>query len=232
MKKVAVLQSNYIPWKGYFDMIHDVDLFIFYDDRQYTKNDWRNRNKIKTPQGAQWLTIPVGDHDNLLIDQIKLQSPDWAAKHWRSLVQYYSKAPYFKTYESALKKIYETKWEYLSELNQHLIMFIAKELLGIQTAFDRSENYALTGDKFDRLVQLLKKCGAEYYLSGPSAKDYMDEAAMAAVGIQLVYKDYSGYPEYPQFFPPFAHNVSILDLLFQKGPEAPFYIWGWRQAKL
>jgi hypothetical protein len=229
LKKVAVLQSNYIPWKGYFDIIHDVDLFVFYDDVQYTKNDWRNRNKIKTPSGAQWFTIPVGNHNDLLISEVKLDSPDWAETHWKTLYQFYSKAPFFKNYEALFKKIYlESKWSSLSELNQTLITLICKETLGIQTIFARSQDYHLEGHKTERLIQLLKKCGADYYLSGPAARDYLDEAIFTAEGIQLEYKDYASYPEYPQFHPPFSHYVTILDLLFHTGPQAPDYIWRWR----
>jgi len=228
-KKVAIIQSNYIPWKGYFDLIHDVDLFIFYDDVQYTKNDWRNRNKIKTSQGPQWLTIPTGYHNDQLIHEVTLNSGDWALKHWKTLTQYYAKAPFFPQYEAFFKKIYlETKWNFLSELNQHLITQISKEILGIQTSFGRSTDHSLNGNRTDRLVDLLRKSGADSYLSGPTAKDYLQESLFTEAGIRLEYKDYSGYPEYPQFYPPFDHHVTILDLIFQTGDKAPDHIWGWR----
>jgi hypothetical protein len=231
LKKVAVLQSNYIPWKGYFDIIHDVDLFVFYDDVQYTKNDWRNRNKVKTPAGSQWITIPVGNHNDLLISEVILESADWAEKHWKTIYQFYSKAPYFKIYEPLLKRVYlDSKWKSLSDLNQSLVILICREMLGIKTDFARSQDYHLKGHKTERLIQLLKKCGTNYYLSGPAARDYLDETIFKAEGIQLDYKDYTGYPEYPQFYPPFSHYVTILDLLFHAGPQAPDYIWGWRNS--
>ena len=231
MRKVAVIQSNYIPWKGYFDIIHDVDVFVFYDDVQYTKNDWRNRNKIKTNQGLRWLTIPVGSQDNRLICEVELTNIIWARKHWATIKQSYSKAPYFTQYQSFFEYVYnEAKWSSLSELNQFLIRTISSEFLGIKTEFRDSRETCPIGEKLDRLLDLLKKMSATLYLSGPTARGYIDEQRFVEAGIELVYKDYSGYPEYPQLFPPFEHQVSILDVLFNCGPEAPYYIWDWREG--
>lgn len=231
MKNVAVLQSNYIPWKGYFDVIHDVDLFVFYDDVQYTKNDWRNRNKIKTQNGATWLTIPTGSDLDRLICEVSLPDERWAKNHYKTLTQYYSRAPWFRQYQPLLEDVYlSQRWESLSALNQYLIKTIARECLGITTEFADSRSYGAHGKRLDRLLDLLGKCGATHYISGPSAKNYIDEGAFAEAGIELSYKDYSGYPEYPQFYPPFDHYVSVLDLLFHAGPDAQWYIWGWRNG--
>ena len=229
--KVAVIQSNYIPWRGYFDIIHDADLFIFHDDLQYTKNDWRNRNRIKLPGGPDWLTIPAGSNENRLICEVELQSDDWQKKHWRLIAQHYSRAPHFASYKGFLEDFYLVRtWRNLSVLNQHLIRHISTEFLGIHTRFADSRTYAPAGKKLDRLLDLVSKAGASTYLSGPAAKDYIDPARFAELGIDLAWKDYAGYPEYPQRFPPFEHGVSILDLLFNTGPDAPWYIWGWRTA--
>jgi hypothetical protein len=231
MKKVAVIQSSYIPWKGYFDIIHDVDLFIFYDDVQYTKNDWRNRNKIKTAHGVHWLTIPVGSPEQRLIYEVELNDNHWPRKHWATIQQSYSKRPYFKQYQDFFEHVYvKAKWTNLSVLNQFLIKTISSEFLDIKTEFRESREFCLTGQKGDRLLDLLQQAGTTLYISGPSAKDYLDERRLVDTGIKLVYKDYSGYPEYPQPFPPFEHQVSILDVLFNCGPEAPYYIWGWRES--
>lgn len=231
MKKVAVIQSNYIPWKGYFDIIHDVDLFIFYDDVQYTKNDWRNRNRIKTVQGANWLTIPVGSPEQRLIYQVEPANDHWPRKHWATIQQSYSKTPYFKRYRDFFEHVYtQAKWTNLSELNQFLIKTISREYLGIKTEFRDSREFSPTGENAHRLLDLLQKVGATLYVSGPTAKNYLDEQEFVDTGIELVYKDYSGYPEYPQPFPPFEHKVSVVDLLFNCGSEAPFYIWGWREV--
>lgn len=229
MDKVAVLQSNYIPWKGYFDIINDVDTFIFHDDLQFTKNDWRNRNKIKTETGVKWLTIPVGCNEKRLICEVVMPENTWGQKHWNTIEQFYGRAPYFNKYRDFFREVYlGRQWATLSELNHFLIKYISKEFLGIKTVFKNSRDYHITGTKLERLLELLKKAEARIYVSGPSAQDYIEEQKFKEANIQLIYKDYSGYPEYPQFYPPFEHSVSIIDLLFQTGPEAPYYIWGWR----
>lgn len=229
MKKVAVLQSNYIPWRGYFDLIHDVDSFLFYDDVQYTKNDWRNRNKIKTPQGTVWLTIPAGYDCTRLICEVELADHTWQAKHWRTICQYYSNAAQFARYREFFEHVYlECRWQSLSELNQYLITTIARDFLGITTRFEDSRHYQPAGKKLNRLLDLLEKVGATHYISGPSAQNYIETDAFTNKGIALSYKDYAGYPDYPQFFPPFRPDVSILDMLFQLGSDTPEYIWGWR----
>ena len=230
MKKVAVIQSNYIPWKGYFDIIHDVDQFVFYDDVQYTKNDWRNRNKIKSRQGLHWLTIPVGARNERLICEVEMKDLNWPKKHWETIKQSYSKAPYFNAYKDFFEFFYlGSNRTNLSELNQYLVKTISTEFLGIETDFIDSREFQPEGQKLDRLIDLLVKAGANLYISGPTAKSYIQEDAFRNAGIELVFKDYSGYPEYPQQFPPFEHSVSILDLIFNCGPQSPKYIWGWRK---
>lgn len=229
--KVAIIQSNYIPWKGYFDIIHDVDLFVFYDDVQYTTRDWRNRNKIKGHDGEHWLTVPVGgDSRNQLIKDVAIADPGFAAKHWKTLTYYYAKAPHFERYRPFFESIYlERTWENLSALNQHMIARIAHELLGIETRFLDATALEAQGTRQDRLIDVLQKVGATAYVSGPAAKDYIDPAGFTEAGLALYYKNYAGYPEYAQTGGPFSHGVSILDLLFHVGPEAAQYIWGWRE---
>lgn len=229
MKKLVVLQSNYIPWKGYFDLIHDADEFIFYDDLQFTKNDWRNRNKIKTAQGTRWISIPVGTSANRLICDVVLEDPQWQRSHWDSLLQQYKKTPYFKLYRSLFEEIYLNKqWTNLSELNQYLIKKISRDVLQIKTQFKDSREFKLAGQKLERLLDLITQSKATQYISGPAAKEYIEPQKFEAIGVELVWKDYSNYPEYPQEHPPFEHGVSILDLIFNVGPDAPWYIWGWR----
>lgn len=231
MKKVVILQSNYIPWKGYFDLIHDADSFIFYDDVQYTKNDWRNRNKIMMAGGPKWLTIPTGIDAHRLICEVELPEPSWQARHWETIRQSYRRAPYFKHYRAFFEEIYLARqWQNLSALNQHMITRIAQELLGIEAAFDDSRNYSLKGQRLDRLIDLISQCGASHYISGPSAKSYIDPQRFEEMGVELIWKDYQGYPAYPQSQLPFEHGVSILDLLFNVGPAAPDFIWGWREG--
>lgn len=230
MKKVAIIQSNYIPWKGYFDIINDVDLFIFYDDVQYTKNDWRNRNKLKTTNGSEWISIPVSASSDTLIYEVGFQNLQWTTKHFKTLTALYSKAPYFKRYKDFLEYVYmERKWSGLSEVNQFLIKTISCDFLGIKAQFADSRSYEIEGKKMERLMSLLKYSGASTYISGPAAKDYIDKERFKDEDIDLIYKDYTKYIEYEQFHPPFDHNVSILDLLFHTGPDSPYFIWGWRE---
>jgi hypothetical protein len=231
MKTVVVLQSNYIPWKGYFDLIHDADLFIFHDDLQYTKNDWRNRNKLKTPRGVEWATIPVGTDAHRLICEVSIKDSTWQIKHWNLIKSYYGKCLHFARYQALFEEVYlGRKWTNLSELNQYLIRTIARDLLNLATEFRDSREYALSSQKMERLLEVVTRAGAQRYISGPAAKDYIDPSRFAEAEIELVWKDYSGYPEYPQRFAPFEHSVSILDLLFNVGPDAPWYIWGWRSG--
>lgn len=230
-RRVAVLQSNYIPWKGYFDIVHDVELFVFYDDVQFTKNDWRHRNRIKAAQGAEWLSIPAGQDGHRMVCEVELKSSAWQAKHWRSLLQNYGKCAHFARYREYFEHVYlGTVWHTLSELNQSLIRHVSHEFLGIETEFADSRAYAASGNKLDRLLDLVGKTGATSYLSGPAAGDYIVPERFAERGVELLWKDYSGYPDYSQRFPPFEHGVSILDLLFNVGPEAPWYVWGWREV--
>ena len=229
--KTAILQSNYIPWKGYFDIIQDVDLFIFYDDVQYTKNDWRNRNRIKSKQGSKWLTVPVHGGLGSLIHEIQFADPRWQQQHLRTISQTYARAPFFSTYRDLLEPVYlEGRWTHLSAFNQHVIELIARHALGIRTRFADSREFLARGSKQERLLDILSECGATTYVSGPAAKAYVDESLFDDAGIELVWKDYSGYPEHPQLSTPFEHGVTILDLLFNVGPEAPRYIWGWRRS--
>lgn len=231
MKTVVILQSNYIPWKGYFDLVHDADLFIFYDDVQYTVRDWRNRNKIKTSQGVMWLSVPVGNDRNRLVCDVEIKDPSWACLHWKTIQMNYGKCPYFNYYKSFFEDVYLGRnWTNLSELNQYIIRAISRDLLNVDTEFRDSREFDASGSKLDRLLDLLKKADADRYVSGPAAKDYIDSARFDQTGIELVWKDYSGYPEYPQRYPPFEHGVSILDLLFNVGPAAMWYIWGWREG--
>ncbi len=221
MKKVAIVQSNYIPWKGYFDMIASVDEFILYDDVQFTKNDWRNRNKIKTPRGVAWLTIPVRHRFGQLIQETTVSDPAWVQQHWRSLLQNYAKALYFREYAPLFENLYReiAGEQYLSAINYRFLREICA-ILGIRTSITWSRDYCLVDGKTERLVDLCRQAGAGEYLSGPAAKDYIQEKLFSDADITLAYMDYSGYPDYRQLYPPFEHRVSIIDLIFNEGSNA------------
>lgn len=233
MKSLAILQSNYIPWKGYFDIIGSVDEFVIYDCVQYTKNDWRNRNKIKTPKGTEWITIPCNfSSSSQKINETKVTNHLWANKHYKTLVQYYSKAKYFKQYETIFKDLYkelETE-EFLSNINYKFIITINK-ILGIDTKISKCEDFNLVEGQTLRLLQICKDAGANIYLSGPAAKDYLDEGMFEKENIKVEWMNYGGYREYEQLNPPFEHGVSILDLIFNVGDEAPNYMKSFNKAK-
>ncbi len=223
--KVAILQSNYIPWKGYFDIVSNVDIFIFHDDIQYTKDDWRNRNKIRTIKGSEWLTIPCGRNEKRLICEVSLADHSWQKKHWKKLNENYGGAPYYNLYRDFFAYFYlQHNWSNLSELNQLMIKKVSTELLGIETKFHDSREYKLTLSKGKRIKELLYKVGASHYLSGPSAKNYLDVAGLKNSGIDVEWMSYDGYPAYPQQFSGFDHYVSIIDLLFNVGPEFEKYM--------
>lgn len=225
-KVVAILQSNYIPWKGYFDLINFADEFIFYDEVQYTKNDWRNRNRIKTPQGPAWLTIPVRQTslDQRILDT-PISDPKWAVKHWRTLAQTYARAPYFKQYKDELEAFYNDPGsELLSAVNRRLIELICG-WLGIGSRLSSSTDYEMGEGKTERLVRLVQAVGGTHYLSGPSARDYLQTSLFTDVGLSVEWMDYSDYAPYHQAGPaPFEHSVSVLDLLFNEGPAAPRFM--------
>ncbi|VAX10973.1 FIG00821895: hypothetical protein [hydrothermal vent metagenome] len=224
--KVAILQSNYIPWKGYFDMIAAVDEFIIYDDMQYTRRDWRNRNQIKTPHGVQWLTVPVQVKGKVHqpIRKTQIDSPDWAAKHWKVLSHNYCKAPHFKEISTWLKPLYlETSYTNLSILNRRLIEEVCN-YLGIQTTISNSWDYTLHKEKSLRLAKLCTQAGGTEYISGPAAKNYIDEHIFTDLNIKLSWFDYAKYPEYPQLWGKFTHEVTILDLLFNCGKNSSHYM--------
>ncbi|HEU5078687.1 MAG TPA: WbqC family protein [Opitutaceae bacterium] len=228
--RVVINQSNYIPWKGYFDLIHDADIFVFLDDVQYTKNDWRNRNRIKTARGAQWLTIPVGPKHDRQINKVTLPSdPAWMEQHWSMLLSTYGSAPHFARYADLIESsIRHCPYATLSELNHHLIREVSRHL-EIPTRFVHSESLGTTHTKQERVIEILKKLGANSYVSGPAAKAYLEPSRFETEGIELIWKDYQGYPEYAQFHPPFEHSVSVLDVLFHCGPASSHYVWGWRK---
>lgn len=224
MKKAAIVRSNYIPWKGYFDVIAAVDEFILYDDVQFTTRDWRNGNQLKTPQGAEWLSVAVGKNARRPIRKVELHDQRWQARHWRALELNYQRAPFFEEIAAWLKPIYiEQTHRRLSSLNRELIEAICA-YLGLATRISSSWDYHYEGERSERLVELCARVGASENVSGPSARAYLDEAPFRRAGIILSWFDDSNYPSYPQPWGEFVHQVTVLDLLFNCGAEAPHYM--------
>jgi len=227
------LQSNYIPWRGYFDLVNDADVFVFYDEVQYTNRDWRSRNKIRSKTGLQWLTIPIDRHSTKLrISEVKFLDEAWQEKHFKTLYHTYRSAAYFEQLEELMFDVYRNRqWEYLSDLNHYVTKRISR-MLGITTEFlDSKPYFEPHEDATIQMANLVEGVGGTEYLSGPSARSYMEgnESIFMDKGIKLIYKDYEGYPEYPQLASPFEPYVSIVDMLANAHiDEIPRLIWGWR----
>lgn len=223
-KKVAILQSNYIPWKGYFDIIARADAFVIYDEVQYTKNDWRNRNLIKTANGLQWLTIPVRQKTiSQKIHETEIVNNSWSRKHFNALQANYGKSPYFNTYKDEIKQIYDESDVYLSEINRKFIVLINK-FLDITTDIIDSRTLGLEGNRQEKLIDACQKLSAKTYISGPAAKDYIEDSLFEKNNLDILWMDYSGYKIYHQLHGDFEHSVSVLDLLFNEGPYARDYL--------
>jgi WbqC-like protein family len=219
--RAGVIQSCYIPWRGYFDFIDSVDVFVLYDDVQYSTGGWQNRNRIKLRSGVRWLSVPVRYRFGDPIDAVAIGAPtgaSWQETHQRALRDSLGPAPYFahamEVWEGAVACGDTT----LSALNARLIEGICG-YLGITTRIIHSRDYALTGAKTERLLSLLKKLGATRYLSGPRARDYLEEDLFEACGIGLEYKSYD-YPSYPQLWGEFVGTVTVLDLIANCGPKS------------
>lgn len=227
VQSVAIVQPNYLPWKGYFDLIHRVDTFVALDCVQYTTRDWRNRNRIKLPNGdLKWLTVPVAAGRDHLIREARIDySRDWVRSHLGLIQHAYGGAPYFHLYYPGLEAVLKRRHEMLVDLDLEVTQLICG-WLGIATRFLRSSALEAEGRKDDRLISILKRLNADVYVTGPSARDYIVPDKFSASGIELVFHDYADYPVYDQRSGPFVHEVSVIDLLFSVGPSAPDYIWG------
>jgi hypothetical protein len=227
MTKIAILQSCYLPWKGYFDIIGSVDVFVVYDDVQYPqRNHWHNRNRIKTQHGLKWLTVPVDKSAGSLrkIDEMRMPLP-FLDKHWQSIANAYARAPYFESFGTRLKTLYTQAegMERLTDLNLHFLEGLCREM-GISTPFVRSSELGAGGAKTDRLLAICQELGADRYLSGPAAKAYMELEKFERANIEVEWMDYSGYPAYPQLHGEFEQAVSIIDVLLNTGPDARRYL--------
>ncbi|WCS26431.1 WbqC family protein [Methylobacterium sp. NMS14P] len=225
--RVAIVQSSYVPWRGAFALMARCDQYVFLDSVQFTRRDWRTRNRIKTAQGPAWLTIPVKQKGNYHapIDAIEIAEPGWAAQHLRRIEESYARAEGFGQAIGLVRDGYAAAGPepMLSRVNQHLTQSIATAL-GLTTRFTadvdlipREDLRAM--DPTARLIALAAAAGATHYLSGPSARAYLDESAFAARGISVEWMSYDGLGAYPQLWGPFEPAVSILDPLLTLGPD-------------
>lgn len=225
MTTVVILQSNYVPWRGYFDLLRRADHFVFYDDVQFTKNDWRNRNRIVGSQGPQWLTIPVetGGKFGQSIAETRISDPRWAKKHLATLQSNLGRAPFFRDMLPRLQDCFQLAAEetHLSAVNRIFIRAIMAEL-GLSTQLHEAQDVAREGGKTGRLVAICSALGASRYLSGPAARNYLDETEFEAAGIQVQWMSYPDYPAYQQTNGGYEPGVSILDAMAWLSPQKVF----------
>lgn len=229
--RIGALQTAYLPWLGFFDQIYRCDLFVIYDDLQYTKKDWRNRNRIKTSQGAIWLTVPVtgkGADKKRICDMEIAPEANWARQHWQALNMNYANTPFFSRYKDFFQHLYKSEWKYLVQLNREIIDYLLVQL-GIETPVVYSSDLGLEEayvslccgktDPTERILFLCRHLGADHFLEGAAGKTYCNEPLLKDNGIFLEYHEYV-HPRYPQRFGPFAPYLSIVDLLFNHGHES------------
>jgi hypothetical protein len=221
-KRVAIIQSAYIPWIGLFDLVSQCDEYVIFDSVQFAKRHWHNRNKIKTSNGVRWLTIPVASKSRFLqtIDEVEIAQP-WAESRWRALEEAYRHAPYFSEVAARVRPLYEKVdgERLLTRVNEALLRTLV-DLLGLSVKITRDREYDPQGKGTERLVDICRKVGASRYLSGPSARAYLDPNAFTVAAIGVDWMTYGPYAEYPQLHGPFEVGVSVLDPLFHLGPGA------------
>jgi hypothetical protein len=219
--RVTILQPSYLPWLGFFEQMSRSDKFVLLDDVQYTRRDWRNRNKVRVKEGWAWLTVPVQQKN--LFSQSLLEtridnSVSWRRKHLQSLRQHYCKAPYFENYFPRCEQLYEKDWTFLFDLCLETINFL-KEEIGIDTPLLRSSEMKTSGTKADKLLSICGELGATHYLSGESASDYISEEEFSSRGVELEYQQYE-HPVYLQRYSGFVPHLSAIDLLFNCGKQS------------
>jgi hypothetical protein len=216
----AIHQPQYLPWLGYFNKIYKADVFCYLDDVQYKKGDWQNRNRIKTSQGWQWITVPVKYRFPQLINEVEINnSVNWRKKHLQAIKTNYGKTPFFQQYIDIFEEIYSRDWEFISELNIYIVEKIRKMIGVDNTTMVTSSEMKLSDDPTDRLIDICKFAGADTYLSGQDGGKYMNMERFSERCIKVIVQDFK-HPVYPQKFGDFTSHMSIIDLLFNCGPES------------
>lgn len=221
MKTLVVLQPGYLPWIGFFDQLNRSDVFIYYDDVQYDKNGWRNRNRIKSPQGILWLSVPVltkGIEDKQIKNMLIDNRSNWNTKQLKSISMCYAKAPYFKNYFPELEELLSKTWDNICELDIALVELISK-WLKLERKIYRSSELGIYGSKSERLLNFCKHLGADNYLSGNAAQDYLDVDLFKQSNINITWQDYE-HPVYEQINGEFIPYLSVIDLIFNMGEES------------
>jgi hypothetical protein len=230
---VGILQPGYLPWLGFFEQLFRCDVFVIYDDVQFEKGAWRNRNRIKTSSGPQWLTVPVllKDKGFRPIRDIEVNTVvPWAKKHIKAITQNYSKAPFFPVYSDELFAILDESWEYLIDVDMAAIEWLSRQL-GIKTKIHLASDLGVPGSNVERLIGIIKHLGGGIFYEGASGRDYIDQKEFEKAGIKVVFQEY-GHPVYPQLYGDFISHLSVIDLLFNCGPEALSILAGLRDGRV
>ena len=220
-KTVGILQPGYLPWLGFFEQLNHCDIFVLYDDVQFEKGSWRNRNRIKTANGIQWLTVPVllKNKDFPLICDVRINSSiNWQKKHIKSITQNYGKAPYFEAYAHDLFKILDRNWNFLLDLDLELINWLSQQL-NISTPMRLASDLAVHGSSVQRLIDIIRAVDGNRFYEGSAGRNYIDTHVFEQVGISVTFQEYS-HPSYPQLSGDFVSHLSVIDLLFNCGPES------------
>lgn len=218
---IGILQPSYLPWLGYFEQISRADVFVFYDDVQFEKGSFRNRNRIKTPSGPFWLTVPVLTRNRgpqLINDVVIDHKTGWGDRHVKTITQYYSRARYFNRYADDIFGVILKSFNFLSELNTELTLCLMKAL-GINTPTIRSSELGITGERTERIIKIVEHLNGNAFYEGAAGRAYLDPAVFARRGIRLLFQDYR-HPSYTQFFGDFTPFLSVIDLIFHHGPES------------
>jgi hypothetical protein len=225
---IGILQPGYLPWLGFFEQMSKSDVFIIYDDVQYDKEGWRNRNRIKTAKGIQWLTIPVliKFEEHPLINEVKINNTvNWRKKHLSSIKQNYSKAPFFKEFFSLFEEAYSKEWEYLIDIDMYFVVRLVECFEMGDKRIIRSSTLNIEGDRIERLIKIYKLFNADIFYEGAAGKNYIDEKSFIEQGIRVEYQDYK-HPTYHQLYGDFIPYLSVVDLLFNHGKESLSIITG------
>lgn len=235
MTRVAIVQPNYLPWKGYFDLVASVDTFVLLDDVQYTRRDWRNRNRLKTPSGTRWFTVPVVSRGRYLqkIDEVELKGSAWARGHLDQWRANYRGAACFARERDWLESLFldvAPRFDRLAPLNAALIDAVCARLK-ITTPRLSSRDLPGADEATDRLLTICRALDATTYLSGPAARGYLDVTRFEDAGIAVEWMHYDGYPTYDQVHPPFEHGVSVLDLILHTGDDAVAHLARTKEAR-
>lgn len=227
--KAVILQPTYLPWIGYFGMIDAADIFVFYDDVQFVKKSWQQRNRIKIQGTAKWLTVPVTHNHRPKINEVKINNlkkwtKNWTYKHWRSIDYSYNKAPFFEDYNSEIKEIYDKQWQSLCDLDIYIIKELSRCLKIHEPKFIRSSAIeGIEGVKTDRVMNILKEIGADELLANPGARAYIEKDKFKDENIKLYWFEFK-HPVYPQLGGEFIPFLSVIDLLFNTGKKSRNYI--------